>query len=406
MYGLIGEKLGHSYSKIIHEKLSYYEYELFPLQASELEPFIKSKQWRGLNVTIPYKKAVLPFCDSLSCAAQKIGSVNTLVRLADGSVYGDNTDFFGFLAMAGKAGISFEGKKVLILGSGGTSLTAKAAVCEKGGTPLVISRNGKDNYGNLSLHKDADIIVNTTPIGMYPDTQGSPVDLTCFPKCSAVMDVVYNPFYTKLLLQAASLGIPNIGGLHMLVAQAAKACEVFTGQAIAEQRVDEIKNEIQTSLMNIVLIGMPGSGKSTVGKRLAAALNMRFVDTDDVIEKKVRMPVPEFFKRFGEAEFRALEAHEAQVSGKERQQVLATGGGIIKDPENYFRLKQNGLLFFLQRDLHRLSTKGRPLSKDQEALKKLYEERIHLYEHFADYTINSNASIEEAVNAIRKVLNR
>ncbi|NCB42037.1 MAG: hypothetical protein EOM59_05405 [Clostridia bacterium] len=406
MYGLIGEKLEHSYSKLIHEKLGFYEYELFPLPKAKLEPFLRSKEWKGLNVTIPYKKEVIPFCDSLSCAAQKIGSVNTLVRLPDGSVHGDNTDFSGFLAMAQKAKISFEGKKVLILGSGGTSLTAKTAVDEKGGTPIVISRSGKNNYENLFLHKDADIIVNTTPIGMYPNTEGCPVDLTDFPKCSAVLDVIYNPFYTRLLLQAASLGISRIGGLHMLVSQAAKACEIFTGQAIAEQTIDEIRDEIQSSLMNIVLIGMPGSGKSTVGKSLAAALNMEFKDTDEEIEKKVNMPIPLYFEKFKESEFRKLEAQQAQDLGKERRRIIATGGGIVKDSDNYFRLKQNGVLFFLQRDLALLSTKGRPLSKDREALKKLYDERIHLYEHFADYTVNSNASIEEAANAIRKVLNR
>jgi shikimate dehydrogenase len=406
MYGLIGEKLGHSYSKVIHEKLGFYEYELFPLQESKLGPFLKGKEWQGLNVTIPYKKAVIPFCDSLSAAAQKIGSINTLVRHADGSVHGDNTDFSGFLAMAEKAKISFVDKKVLVLGSGGTSLTAQTAVREKGGTPVVISRDGENNYENLFRHKDADIIVNTTPLGMYPNTEASPVDLTHFPNCSAVLDVVYNPFYTRLLLQADALGIPNIGGLHMLVAQAKKACEIFTGQSIADNKIDDIRNDIQKSLMNIVLIGMPSSGKSTIGKRLAAALNMNFVDTDEAIKKSIGMPIPTFFEKFGEAEFRKLEAQEAQALGKERQQVIATGGGIIKNFENYARLKQNGMIVFLQRDLHLLSTKGRPLSKDRAALKELYEERIHLYQHFADYTINSNGSIENAVNAIRKALNR
>lgn len=406
MYGLIGEKLRHSYSKIIHEKLGFYAYELFPLQKTELEPFLKSNKWQGLNVTIPYKQAVIPFCDSLSAAAKKIGSVNTLVRRADGSIHGDNTDFFGFLAMARKAKISFAGKKVLIFGSGGTSLTVQYAVGENGGSPIVISRSGENTYKNLSRHSDADILVNTTPLGMYPDTEKSPVDLVRFPSCTAVLDVIYNPFYTRLLLQADALGIPNIGGLHMLVAQAKKACEIFTGKTIADNKIDDIRDDIQKSLMNIVLIGMPGSGKSTIGKALARALNLRFVDTDSEIEKEICMPIPAFFKTKGETAFRKLEAAQAQLLGRESQQVIATGGGMIKDVENYARLKQNGILIFLDRDLNLLATKGRPLSKDNEALKNLYEERIDLYQSFADYTVDSNGTIENAVKAAREVLNR
>lgn len=406
MYGLIGEKLGHSYSKIIHEKLGFYEYELFPLQKTELESFLKSKEWKGLNVTIPYKQAVIPFCDSLSAAAVKIGSVNTLVRLADGSVHGDNTDFYGFLAMAEKAKISFAGKKVLILGSGGTSLTARTAVAEKGGNPIVISRSGENTYEDLSRHEDADIIVNTTPLGMYPDTENAPVDLSRFPNCSAVLDVVYNPFYTRLLLQAEALGIPNIGGLHMLVAQAKKACELFTRQTIAGDIIDEIREDIQKSLMNIVLIGMPGSGKSSIGKKLAATLNLSFVDVDKVIESKISMDIPTFFENQGESAFRKIEAEQAHFLGRERQQVIATGGGIVKDCENYARLKQNGIIFFLERNLNLLATKGRPLSKNHDDIKRLYEERINCYRSFADYTVDNNGKMKETVQTIREALKK
>ena len=406
MYGLIGEKLEHSHSKIIHEKFGLYSYELFPLQKHELENFLKRKDWQGINVTIPYKKDVIPFCDSLSQTAQKIGSVNTIVRKTDGSLYGDNTDYFGFLYMASKAKITFSNKKVLVLGSGGTSLMALAAITDQGGNPIVVSRNGKNNYTNLALHNDAEIIVNTTPVGMFPNTDISPLNLSLFKDCKAVLDVVYNPIYTRLLMQAIQLGIPCSGGLNMLVAQAKRAAELFTRQEIEDSIIGKIADDIQREYLNIVLIGMPGSGKSTIGKSLSKKLGISFKDTDIEIEKNFGKCIPDIFKKVGEIEFRRLEAIQAQCLGRGNSQVIATGGGIIKDPLNYFRLKQNGITIFLERNIDYLATKGRPLSKSRVELEKLYSERIDLYKSFADYTIDSNVSIGNVVKAIREIIKR
>ncbi len=401
-YGLIGEKLEHSYSKLIHEKLGHYSYELIPLSLGELEAFIKEGDWQGLNVTIPYKQTVIPFCDALSERAERIGSVNTLLRREDGSIFGDNTDYEGFLAMAGQAGIDFRDQKVLILGSGGTSLTAQAVVEDRGGRPVVVSRSGSSHYGNLELHKDADLIVNTTPVGMYPDTEAQPLDLLGFPRCRGVLDVIYNPFYSRLVLQAKALGIPCSGGLNMLVAQAKGAAERFTGACLPGELVGGIRNDLMNDLCNLVIIGMPGSGKTSVGKLLAAELGMDFVDTDEEVEAAAGLSIPDIFEQLGEEAFRKLEAEQTQKVCKENRLVIATGGGVVKDPLNYARLKQNGTIIFLQRDPRMLSIKGRPLSKNREELMALYRERIGLYEAFADLSVSCDCSIEEAVNTIRE----
>lgn len=401
-YGLIGEKLEHSYSKLIHEKLGHYSYELIPLSLGELEAFIKEGDWQGLNVTIPYKQTVIPFCDALSERAERIGSVNTLLRREDGSIFGDNTDYEGFLAMAGQAGIDFRDQKVLILGSGGTSLTAQAVVEDRGGRPVVVSRSGNSHYGNLELHKDADMIVNTTPVGMYPDTEAQPLDLLGFPRCRGVLDVIYNPFYSRLVLQAKALGIPCSGGLNMLVAQAKGAAERFTGACLPGELVGGIRDDLMNDLCNLVIIGMPGSGKTSVGKLLAAELGMDFVDTDEEVEAAAGLSIPDIFEQLGEEAFRKLEAEQTQKVCKENRLVIATGGGVVKDPLNYARLKQNGTIIFLQRDPRMLSIKGRPLSKNREELMALYRERIGLYEAFADLSVSCDCSIEEAVNTIRE----
>jgi shikimate dehydrogenase len=401
-YGLIGEKLEHSYSKIIHEKLGHYSYELIPLQRDELEPFLKEGNWQGLNVTIPYKQSVIPFCEKLSDRAKQIGSVNTLVRRPDGSIYGDNTDYDGFCAMADQAGLDFRDRKVLILGSGGTSLTARAAVRDRGGRPAVISRSGSSHYGNLHLHRDAELIVNTTPVGMYPDTEEQPLDLVDFPRCRGVLDVIYNPFSTRLILQAKALGIPCSGGLTMLVAQAKRAAELFTGRSLPDGLIGGIREDLMNDLTNLVLIGMPGCGKTTVGKQLAAELGMDFADTDEEVEAAAGLSIPDLFEQEGEAVFRELEAEQLQKLGKENKLVIATGGGVVKDPLNYARLKQNGLILLLERDPRRLSIKGRPLSKNREEVMELYRERIGLYEAFADIRIMSNCSIAEVVKNIRE----
>ncbi|MFA7501732.1 MAG: shikimate kinase [Anaerovoracaceae bacterium] len=405
-FGLIGRRLSHSYSKLIHEKLGRYRYGLIPLEADELESFVLSGDWAGLNVTIPYKQDVIPLCDELSDRARRIGSINTLVRRDDGTIFGDNTDYDGFCAMADEIGVDFADKKVLILGSGGTSLTVQAVVADRGGQSVVVSRSGENHYGNLHLHSDADIIVNATPVGMFPDTDARPVDLAGFPACRAVLDVIYNPFYSRLILQARKLGIACNGGLTMLVAQAIRAAELFAGIPVPDGLIRGIREDLMSDLFNIVIIGMPGCGKTTVGKQLAAEMGLDFADTDEAVEQAAGMSVPDIFDYLGEAEFRQMEAEQAQRLGKDHKLVIATGGGIIKDPLNYERLKQNGFIVLLKRDLRLLSIKGRPLAKDRKEVMQLYRERMHLYEDFADIRISANCPIDEVVAAIRERIGR
>jgi|LSQX01.1.fsa_nt_gb shikimate dehydrogenase len=405
-FGLIGRRLSHSYSKLIHEKLGRYRYGLIPLEADELESFVLSGDWAGLNVTIPYKQDVIPLCDELSDRARRIGSINTLVRRDDGTIFGDNTDYDGFCAMADEIGVDFADKKVLILGSGGTSLTVQAVVADRGGQSVVVSRSGENHYGNLHLHSDADIIVNATPVGMFPDTDARPVDLADFPACRAVLDVIYNPFYSRLVLQARKLGIACNGGLTMLVAQAIRAAELFAGIPVPDGLIRGIREDLMSDLFNIVIIGMPGCGKTTVGKQLAAEMGLDFADTDEAVEQAAGMSVPDIFEYLSEAEFRQMEAEQAQRLGKDHKLVIATGGGIIKDPLNYERLKQNGFIVLLKRDLRLLSIKGRPLAKDRKEVMQLYRERMHLYEDFADIRISANCPIDEVVAAIRERIGR
>ena len=405
-FGLIGRRLSHSYSKLIHEKLGRYRYGLIPLEADELESFVLGGDWAGLNVTIPYKQDVIPLCDELSDRARRIGSINTLVRRDDGTIFGDNTDYDGFCAMADEIGVDFADKKVLILGSGGTSLTVQAVVADRGGQSVVVSRSGENHYGNLHLHSDADIIVNATPVGMFPDTDARPVDLADFPACRAVLDVIYNPFYSRLVLQARKLGIACNGGLTMLVAQAIRAAELFAGIPVPDGLIRGIREDLMSDLFNIVIIGMPGCGKTTVGKQLAAEMGLDFADTDEAVEQAAGMSVPDIFDYLGEAEFRQMEAEQAQRLGKDHKLVIATGGGIIKDPLNYERLKQNGFIVLLKRDLRLLSIKGRPLAKDRKEVMQLYRERMHLYEDFADIRISANCPIDEVVAAIRERIGR
>lgn len=400
MYGLLGEKLGHSYSKLIHGMLAEYQYEMFPTERDKLKDFMHSGCFQGLNVTIPYKKSVISYCKTLSDEAKKIGSVNTVIADKKGELHGYNTDYYGFLYMANAIGVSFSGKKVLVLGSGGTSLTACAAVRDSKGDAIVISRSGKDSYDNIQKHADADIIVNTTPVGMFPSNGQQPVDLSEFPDCSAVLDVIYNPHLTRLLMQAQELGIPYAGGLRMLVAQAKRACELFEDRHIDDSVIEEIKTKIEKTALNIVLIGMPGCGKSSVGAAAAHRLGRDFCDIDTLITEKIGMDIPRFFEEHGETEFRKIEAEVAAECGKNSGLVISTGGGIVKSPMNYVSLRQNGIIVYLKREVERLDTDRRPLSSDAAALKKLCEERIPLYNKYADITVDNNCDFESAVSAV------
>ena len=402
--GLLGKTLGHSYSPQIHAQLGDYSYELFEKQPEELENFLRHGEFDALNVTIPYKKAVLPYCAVLSDAVKAIGSANTLVRQPDGTLFADNTDAFGFSCIADECGVDIAGKKALVFGSGGASVTAQYVLKTRGAREvLVISRSGEHNYENLDKNADAEILVNTTPLGMYPNNGASPVDLTRFPRCEAVLDVVYNPARTALLLQAEALGIPHAGGLLMLVAQAKRASELFTGSAIADARIGEIYRTLAVQMQNIVLVGMPGCGKSSIGTLLAKKLDRPFLDADAEIEKTAGMPIPEFFRLHGEDAFRELESRVLSSLGKRSGAVIATGGGAVLREENYAALHQNGTIVWLTRDLARLPIDGRPVSQ-ATSLDALFAARKARYERFADHIIDNNGAPDATVRAILEVL--
>lgn len=400
VYGLLGRKLGHSWSVPIHEALGCRGYRLIELEPGDLAPFLRRTDIGGLNVTIPYKRDVMPLCDEIDPAAAAIGSVNTIVRGADGKLRGYNTDIDGFDYMAGRAGIGFAGKKVVILGSGGASLTAQAAVRRAGAREVVVvSRSGPDNYGNLDRHADADIVVNTTPVGMYPQVGAAPVDLTVFPRCEGVLDVIYNPRRTALLLQAEALDIPCSDGLPMLVAQAKTAEERFFGSPIPDSENQRILAQLRRDMENIVLIGMPGSGKSTVGQLLSELTGREAIDIDQRITERAGCSIPEIFARGGEAEFRALEREETAKAGALSGRILLTGGGVVKTPENRAALRQNGRIYHLLRALEALPTDGRPLSQGAD-LAAMWREREPLYRAFQDVTVDNNGPAEDTARAI------
>ena len=401
-FGLIGEKLGHSHSRTLHGYLADYSYELWPMPHEALDGFLRRADFDGINVTIPYKKDVIPYLSEMGETAKRIGCVNTIVKRADGSLYGDNTDAYGMGVMAQRAGIQFEGKKTLILGSGGTSLTAQAVVRAAGGEAVVISRSGENNYENLEMHADASYLINTTPVGMYPHVEASPVDLQRLPNLRGVLDVVYNPLRTKLLQQAEELGIPHEGGLCMLVYQAVRACELFTGEKVSMERAEAAEKTLRKSITNLVLIGMPGCGKSSIGARLAKEVGMPAVDLDEEIVKASGMTIPEIFQKEGEAGFREREAEQVKRFGSLGGQVLITGGGAVKRKENCDHLRMNGVVVQLKRSLDLLPTDGRPLSKDRQALEAMWQERAPLYAACADLIVDNDGSMEACVQKIKE----
>ena len=397
--GLLGAKLGHSYSPQIHSHLGDYTYSLFEKSSEELEFFLKNSDFTGINVTIPYKSTVIPYCDELSPIAGKLGAVNVLVRQHNGTLIGHNTDYFGFQTMLERSGLDVRGKKVLVLGTGGASKTAVAVLQDRGAQVVVISRTGENNYSNLHLHVDASVIVNTTPVGMFPNTGVSPLSLDQFSELEGVLDVIYNPARTQLLLDAEKRGIVAMNGLLMLVAQAKEAAEWFTGKAIADSKIDEIYTLLRKQMENIVLIGMPGSGKSTVGKLLAGRLGKEFLDADALIAEKAGCTIPEIFAAQGETGLRAIETQVLAEIGKASGLVIATGGGCVTREENYPLLHQNGTIFCLERELSSLPTDGRPLSQ-ANPLGEMYRIRKPLYEKFADHSIDSNGTPAEAASNI------
>lgn len=401
-FGLIGGKLGHSYSPQIHSHLGDYSYVLLEKQPDELEELLRSGTYDGFNVTIPYKSTVIPFCDELSAVAARLGAVNTIVRRQDGKLIGHNTDYFGFETMLLRSGIAISGKKALVLGSGGTSKTAVAVLQDKGADVVVVSRSGQNHYGNLHLHKDASLIINTTPVGMYPNNGTAPVQLDAFPKLEGVLDVIYNPSRTQLLLDAEARGLVSMNGLLMLVAQAKESAEWFTGKSIPDAKINEIHANLARQMENIILIGMPGSGKSTIGKLLAEKTGKTFVDADTMVEQQAGCTIPCIFAEQGESGFRALETQVLAQIGKSSGLVIATGGGCVTKEENYPLLHQNGSIFCIERDIEKLATDGRPLSQSAK-MEEMYRVRKPLYARFADHTIGNNGVQDDTAEQILSI---
>ncbi len=406
-YGCIGERLTHSFSKEIHAKLFSYQYELCELSPEEVGGFLKRRQFKAINVTIPYKQTVIPYLDEISEIAQKIGAVNTIVNRG-GKLFGYNTDFWGMRALAERIGICFDGKKVLVLGSGGTSKTAAAVAKSLGAADTFrVSRTAKD--GSITyeqakkLHTDAEIIINTTPCGMYPHNGGVAIDLDDYPLVQGVLDAVYNPLRPALVLKALEKGIPAEGGLYMLVAQAVFAAELFTDTKIPREKIDSVYDEIYRKKQNLVLIGMPGCGKSTLGTMVANELSLDFIDTDPLIVQKAGKSIPEIFETEGEAAFRKLESEVVREVSCRQGALIATGGGAVLNGENVRALRENGMIVFLDRPLEKLvATADRPLSSDREKLRKRYEERYDIYCAAADIKIDCVDSKQQNMLTIKE----
>ena len=400
IYGLLGRKLGHSYSVPIHRALGNEAYALYELEPDALSAFLRRPDIGGLNVTIPYKRDVMTYCDELDETARQIGSVNTIVRRADGTLKGYNTDAYGLAYLAEQTQISFAERKVVIFGSGGASLTAQA-VAKNGGARavVVVSRSGEENYNNLERHADAEVLINTTPLGMVPNTGEMPADPALFPACKGVLDLVYNPRRTALLLRAEELGISCADGLGMLVAQAKAAEELFFDRAIDDGENRRILRLLRESMQNIVLIGMPGSGKTTVGAALGKLTGRKVIDLDEQIVGVAGRSIPEIFADSGEAAFRALEREQALVWGRESGLILVCGGGIVKDERNYPALRQNGRIYQIARETTQLAREGRPLSAHAD-LDAMQRERAPLYRRFRDAEIANDASPEDAAQRI------
>ena len=397
-FALIGKTLKHSFSPTIHALLGDYSYDLVEVSEDGLKDFVFNSNYDGYNVTIPYKKAIMPYLDYIDQRAKDVGAVNTVV-VKDGKRYGYNTDFDGMAFMINRAGISVKDKTVLVLGSGGTSNTANAVLKSLGAKQIyTVSRGGQINYQNC-YDIDAQVIVNTTPVGMYPNNYQSPVDLEKFKNLTGVVDVVYNPIKTALTFKANTLGLKNTNGLSMLVAQAKYASEKFLSKTMPDSVIEKAITQLEKQTQNIVLIGMPGSGKSTVGKLVAKALGREFVDTDAVIKER-HGDIPTIFAKHGEEYFRKVESEVVKEVGLSTGKVIATGGGVVKDKNNLFPLKQNSKIIYIDRAVEKLVLGGRPLSKDLQTVKELYKQRKDLYHLFADQKINNDGDIEKTVEGV------
>lgn len=411
-YGLIGEHLGHSFSKQIQtriaeiENVKDYDYQLVELDKEEFKEFMEKKDFKGINVTIPYKKDVIPYLDEMDESAKAIGAVNTIINV-DGKLKGYNTDFGGFLYMVKAHNVHMEGKKVLIIGNGGACAAVKAVCKHENAKDIVIvsrsANRGAIGYDEMyTSHLDADIVVNTSPVGMFPNIANAPIDVSWFHKLECVLDVVYNPILTRLCFEAQEADIKRVIGLEMLIAQAKYTFEIFENMSFDDSIIDEIKKEMLKDRCNIVLIGMPSAGKTTIGKMLEEKLGKEFFDLDDMIIAKACKSIPEIFQESGEAGFRAIETEVAIEASKMNNKIIATGGGVVKHKVNMDFLRLNGITIFIDRDIDKLisSDPNRPLSSSKQALQQMYKERYPLYQKYAAYIAVNNANIEETVDDI------
>ena len=401
-FGLLGRKLGHSYSPMIFDLMGGYRYDLFEREPEGIEVLLRNEPFDGLNVTIPYKKDVLPYLDEIDPLAARLGSVNTVVK-RNGRLKGYNSDYYGFLSMLRRSGLEVAGKKVLVLGSGGASVTVCAVLNDLGAHVVVISRTGENNYQNLHLHADARVIVNTTPVGMYPHNGEAALDVERFHDLEGVLDLIYNPARTKLLLDCDYLGIPAWNGLWMLVAQAKQSAEWFMDTKIDDGVIEAVHRKLRDRMENIALIGMPGCGKSTVGRLLAEVTGKTFVDADHEIELLAGKPIPELFTQNGEEEFRRLESEVLAQLGKRSGLVIATGGGCVTRERNYPLLHQNSRVLWIRRDVKLLPTAGRPLSQKNSPA-ELYRQREPLYRAFSDGAVINDGTPAECADKLLKLL--
>jgi shikimate dehydrogenase len=403
-FGLLGETLKHSFSPLIHGYLGEYNYSLYEVSAADLDSFMTGRHFDGINITIPYKQAVMPYCVTLSREARITGSVNTIIKDDDGALHGHNTDYHGVRVMLEQAGIDPNGKKTLVLGDGGSARTVRAALDGLGAREIVtVSRRGENHYDNIERHYDADIIVNTTPVGMYPDNGNSPLSLAGFRQLTGIADLIYNPTRTKLLLEAGHLGIPCVNGLAMLAAQAEMASRLFLNGPARPELVNKIHGAILKRTQNIALIGMPGCGKSTVGRILAQTMRRPFADIDRRIEEAAGKKIPQILAEDGEEIFRQMETRVLAGEAKKSGMVLATGGGVVTRPENFDILRQNCLIVYLKRELTDLITDGRPLSQNI-GIQALAGKRLPVYEAWSDFAVQAEAKPEQTAARIEEVV--
>lgn len=412
-YGLIGEKLGHSFSKEIHEMLGKYQYELKEVSKDEIDTFMKEKDFLAINVTIPYKETVIPYLDYIDDKALEINAINTIVN-KNGKLYGYNTDYYGLRSIIERNDISVKGKKVLILGTGGTSKTASIVLKDLGAKEILFASKSKKTNANvityeeaITIHNDANVILNATPCGMYPNNDDLIIDIKYFNNLEAVCDVIYNPLKTQIVLDAIDRGLKYASGLYMLVSQAVYASGYFLEEKIDKDIIDDIYNKIEFGKKNIVLIGMPSSGKSVIGKNIANRLAKDFVDSDALIEERIGMKIKDFLNVDNEKEFRDIETSVIKDISKKNNLIISTGGGVIKRKENIDALRKNSLIVFIDRPLNLLqATNDRPLSSNRNDLQKLYLERYELYEKYSDIKVLNdkclNCVIEKIIELIKE----